>query len=239
MNVHQTPIINQIEDAVREVPGWSPLDQLFALFTLAFSSAHVGGDVLELGSWCGRSAVALGLAAQLSHQGEAHCVDLFPEKGDWYQNPDGSYSMRVVIKGRTIASYDEQTVWAEPFARDIAPLYTKHGGLFEVFSDTMRRTRLDQVVKAFRGDLQGFFEAHPKTQLRLAFLDGHHSHAAVCRDIETVTPHLLPGAWLCFDDAFSSYEGVDRAILERVIQNPEFDSAQQLTRKLFVARKRG
>ncbi|MEY4592782.1 MAG: hypothetical protein RIR18_1677, partial [Pseudomonadota bacterium] len=72
------PIFTQIEEAVKSIPGWSPLDQLMALFTLAYSSSHLPGDILELGSWCGRSAVALGMAAKLTGIGKVHCVDLFP-----------------------------------------------------------------------------------------------------------------------------------------------------------------
>ena len=51
-------------------------------------------------------------------------------------------------------------------------------------------------------------------------------------------PRLSPGGWLCFDDAFTSYEGVNRAVRERVLQSDAFDLSMQLTRKLFVARKR-
>ncbi len=87
MNTQKTAIFTQIEEAVRDVPGWSPQEQIFALFNLAYASAPLGGDVLELGSWCGRSAVGLGMAARLGG-GMAHCVDLFPNKDDWYQNSD-------------------------------------------------------------------------------------------------------------------------------------------------------
>ena len=52
-----------------------------------------------------------------------------------------------------------------------------------------------------------------------------------------ISARLVPGGWLCFDDAFSTYEGVDRAIRDLVIGKPEFDFSQQLTRKLFVARR--
>jgi hypothetical protein len=50
---------------------------------------------------------------------------------------------------------------------------------------------------------------------------------------------LLPGGWICFDDAFSSYAGVDQAITELVINSGNYQQCQQLTRKLFVARYAG
>jgi len=43
---------------------------------------------------------------------------------------------------------------------------------------------------------------------------------------------------VCFDDAFTCYEGVSRAISELIIANPSYECCQQMTRKLFVARKK-
>src|SRR5438093_633997 len=54
----------EIAKLVAETPGWSPESQLAKLFDLVCASADLGGDVLEVGSWCGLSAAVLGLAAQ-------------------------------------------------------------------------------------------------------------------------------------------------------------------------------
>ena len=48
------PIASQLEIAVKDIPGWSSIDQLMALFMLVYSSSHLQGDILELGSWFGR-----------------------------------------------------------------------------------------------------------------------------------------------------------------------------------------
>jgi hypothetical protein len=74
-------------------------------------------------------------------------------------------------------------------------------------------------------------------RLRLAFSDGDHSCDAVCQDIEIVDRYLLPGGWICFDDAFSSYDGVNQAIEEKIVESGKFRNCQQLTRKFFVAQK--
>lgn len=240
MKFQQIPVTTMIEEAVRGVPGWSPLDQLFALFSLAYSTAHLPGDIVELGSWCGRSAVALGLAAKLSGKGTVHCVDIFPARDDWYQNADGSYSCQVRIKDRTLTAYDEQTVWAEPFEKDMAPLYVRYESLFDAFMETVQRSEMTTIIQPFRGDLGMFFDEAPASfQCRVAFLDGHHGYEAVCQDIGSIEPYMVPGGWVCFDDAFTSYEGVNQAINERVIWSSSYDQCQQLTRKLFVARFTG
>ncbi len=232
------PVAARIEEMVRDVPGWSPADQLMALFGLAYMTP-VEGDIIELGSWCGRSATALGLAAQLSGDSVVHAVDLFPEKTDWRQNGDGTFSFSVTVNGRTVGAYGEQSVWAEPYYRDIAPIYEKHRGVLDVFRDTIARNGLSDVVRPYRGDLQMFAAAVPDSlRCKLAFIDGDHGYDAVVADIDAVEPFLVPGGWIAFDDAFSCYEGVDRAIVDRVIRGGRYDRCQQVTRKLFVARRK-
>lgn len=238
MNNTTKPVASQIEEAVKDIPGWSPLDQLLSLFTLAFSSAHLQGDVLELGSWCGRSAIALGLAARLTGGAKVHCVDLFPEKDDWYKNADGTYSLVLTLDGKTYGAYRDQTVWEEPFLRDIAPMYQRWNGTLDAFNFFVKRSELSDIVTPYRGDLDAFAgKKSADFRLRLAFIDGDHSFEAVCNDIETVERFLVPGGWICFDDAFSSYEGVDRAIQVKILDSGNYRSCQQLTRKFFVAQR--
>ena len=239
MQRQTTPVIKQIEDLVADIPGWSPIDQLFALFNLVYNSAGLEGDVIELGSWCGRSSAVLALAATHTRRTTVHCIDLFPEKDDWYRNSDGTYSLSVTIEGRTFAAYQEQTVWGEPFAKDIEPLYAKHNGVYEVFRDALARNGLDSVVTAHRGTLATFSDTAPSSlKCRVAFVDGDHSYGAVCEDIERIERFLVPGGWISFDDAFSHYDGVNRAITDRIINNPTYELCQQMTRKLFVARRK-
>ena len=225
-----------LETLVSDVPGFSPPDQLYTLYLLAVASSSLPGDIVEIGSWGGRSAVALGLAAQRTGDCTVHCIDLFPNRDDWYRNEDGTYSFRVNIEGKSIGAYESQRVWPEPYETIIAPLYEKYAGILEIFQGTITRTRLTRVVKPFRGTSQSFFDASPALRCRLAFIDGDHGYDAVCADIRSVQERLVPGGWICFDDAFSGYEGVDRAINDLIIANPSFNFIQQLTRKLFVAR---
>lgn len=232
------PIATQLEEAVKDIPGWSPLDQLMALFTLAYSSSHLPGDILELGSWCGRSAVALGMAAKLTGKGKVHCVDLFPAKNDWYQNTDGTYSFVVDIDGKKYRAYGDQTVWAEPFLRDIKPMYERFNGTLEAFSEAMSANELNGQVFSYRADLEGFSKKAPSDfALRLAFIDGDHSYTAIAKDIEIVERYLLSGGWICFDDAFSSYDGVNEAIQRHIIDSGKYKNCQQMTRKCFVAQR--
>lgn len=230
------PLSLEIEKLVDGVPGWSPSDQLFALFNLVYFT-EVEGDILELGSWCGRSASVLGLAALMTGSQKVYCVDLFPEKSDWHKNTDGTYSFSVSVDGCQVGAYEEQTVWAEPYERDIAPLYEKYDGIQEIFKETIARNGLTDIVVPFKGDLSYFVKHAPEgLRCKLAFVDGDHGYNAVCNDILNIERYLVPGGWICFDDAFSSYEGVNQAITDKIINNAMYERCQQLTRKFFVAR---
>lgn len=88
MNTSTNPVIGQIEKLVDGVPGWTPIDQLFSLFLLAYT-ADAEGDILELGSWCGRSASALALAASLIGDVKVHCVNLFRRRTTGARMPTG------------------------------------------------------------------------------------------------------------------------------------------------------
>ena len=231
-------ITAQLEQSVSQIPGWSPLDELFALFNLAFATAGLGGDLVEVGSWCGRTAMALGLAAKLTGNTGLHCFDLFPEKTDWRENPDGTYSIMVSTGEEVVRAYTEHTLWREPYERDVVPFYDKHGSNLEVLLEAVQRNGLTNIVSVHRGTTAILRRRVPTDfRCRLAFIDGDHSHDAVCADIRNIEPFLVAGGWLCFDDAFSCYQGVDHAIQDLILDNRKYDLCQQLTRKLFVARR--
>lgn len=233
---NKMPVSDVLKKAEIEIPGWTPFDQLLALYSLTIASNSLGGDVLEVGSWCGRSAIALGLGAHVS-SGKVHCVDLFPEKDDWFKNEDGTYSFLVNIHGFNYYGCRGQTVWSEPFHNQIMPIYDKFVGTMQWIEDSAKRFDLEDKLIPFRGDLPRFAESKADgLSLRLAFLDGEHSTEALVKDIEIVEKYILPGGWLCFDDAFTSYEDVDRSI-RNLEASGKYKCCHQITRKMFLLQR--
>ena len=89
-----------------------------------------------------------------------------------------------------------------------------------------------------QGDLKEFELKYPNSpDISLAFIDGNHSFSAVQNDIKKVEKILLKEGWICFDDAFSVYDGVDKAIELEIIQSGKYKTFQRLTRKLFIAQR--
>jgi len=228
-----------ISEKVKDIHGWSPIDQLFSLFMLTMQTKYLNGDIIEVGAWGGRSAVALGLAAREISNSKVYSIDYFPNAEDWKENSDGTFSFKTEVNGKIISGHKEQTVWKEPFENSIKPFYEEHPNLFKYFSSNIENCGLQGTVIPFKGNSNSFKEAaEKKFRCKLLYIDGEHSYESVERDIKNLKDFIVSNGVICFDDAFSGYEGVDRAIEKLIIASGEFHSFMKLTRKLFVAIKK-
>jgi len=238
MIIQRKPIIEQIEEMVKDIPGSTPIDQLYTLYLLAKSTSDIEGEFLEIGSWCGRSASVLAMAARDANVNKVVCIDLFPDKKDWFQNDDESYSFRINLgNGRCIYSQTEQTIWKEPFERLFLPIYEKNPSMLNEFLNNMKKHGFDDIILPIKGTSSDINSLNKDFfKCKFAFIDGEHGYASVCKDIKNIERYMVDGAWVCFDDAFVSFLGVSRAIEDKIINNSNYTDAQQLTRKLFAAR---
>ena len=125
------------------------------LFALAIlaHATPVSGPILEVGAWLGRS------------------------------NGDGTHSFAVEIGGNKYAGYTSQTVWDEPFQRDIAPVYSKDSNLQKQYQENIEAAGVADFVQTTRGNLQLFYDESKAGRYQLAFLDGDHSYQVVHDEI--------------------------------------------------------
>lgn len=231
------PLFDRLSTLVDQVPGWTPLDQLYTLSLLVFQHPGKVENIVEVGCWCGRSSIALALGAELRGEGKVNAVDLFPGRNDWYENEDGSFSFKVTTNSGHISAYTDQRVWREPWMESIKPVYDKFENTFEALTHFVERANLSHRVTTFKGDITSFTKAEPDLKAQLVFLDADHSYDAVSNDILHAQTILEPGGWLAFDDAFTVYEGVNQAIKDLVLNSTNFQRCQQVTRKCFIAQK--
>jgi MMP 1-O-methyltransferase len=154
--------------------GFMPPDEGLALHDAALGLS-VPGPLLEVGSYCGKSAVYLGAAAR--------------EVG------------RVLFSVDHHRGSEENQPgweWHEPDLVD--PAVGKMDTL-PWFRRTVHDAGLEGTVVAVVGDSPTVAAAWA-TPLALLFIDGGHGVEPARHDYERWTPHLVPGGRLCIHDVF-------------------------------------
>ncbi len=145
-----------------------------ALMAAALERAPFG-PCLEIGGYCGKSAVYLGSAC--AEAGEV-LFSVDHHRGSEENQPGWPY-------------FDPE-VWDERAgAVDTLPL----------FRDTLRRAGLEDTVIAIVGR-SAAIAARWRTPLSLLFIDGGHTMEHALNDYRGWTPHLMPGGLLAIHDVF-------------------------------------
>ena len=154
--------------------GFMPVDEGQALYGAALAVA-VEGPLLEVGSYCGKSALYLGAAAR--------------ERG------------RVLFSVDHHRGSEENQAgweWHEPdlVDRELGKMDT-----LPVFRRTVHDAGLEGTVVAVVGD-SPVVAASWRTPLALLFIDGGHGEEPARLDYERWTPRVAPGGTLVIHDVF-------------------------------------
>lgn len=150
-----------------------PDDEGIALYEAGLSAAR-NGPLVEIGGYCGKSAVYLGAAAKagdsLLYSVDHHRGSEENQPGEEYHDPD-----LVDQAGRV-----DSLPW---------------------FRSTIEEARLTPWVVAVVGDSATVATAWA-TPLALVFIDGGHSRRAADADYDSWEPKLMPGGLLAIHDVF-------------------------------------
>jgi predicted O-methyltransferase YrrM len=164
--------------ATHNVKGFLPTHEAAALFSVATTQARLG-PILEIGSYCGRSAVYLGAAAQVASQ-VVFSVDHHTGSEE-HQQGEG---------------YFDAEHWDGVLKRvDTLP--------------AMRRTLMccameDVVIPVVARSEK--LAAHWTTPLAMIFVDGGHSDSQAKADCLLWAKHLMPTGIMAIHDIFEKPE---------------------------------
>ena len=151
-----------------------PVEEGEALFAFA-RECPVGGPFLEIGSYCGKSAIYLGSAAR-----------------------DDGRVLFALDHHRGSEENQEGWEWHEP---DLVDPATGLLDTLPTFRSTIHRAGLEGTVIAVVGD-SPTVAAHWTTELALLFIDGGHGVEPAHRDYESWTPKIVSGGTLLIHDVF-------------------------------------
>lgn len=167
-------MIPGLPSTIGDIKGFLAEDEAQALYDHALAASRMG-PLLEIGSYCGKSTIYLGLACQQNdstvfaldhHRGsEEH------QLGEFFHDPD---------------------------------LYDENAGQMDTFREFRKNIRdaglNETVVPVVAGSEAA--ARHWQTALGMVFIDGGHSLDAALTDYRCWTPHLMRGGVLAIHDVY-------------------------------------
>lgn len=148
------------------------------LYELALKASKKG-PCLEIGSYCGKSAVYIGGACK---ENNAVLFSLDHHRGSEEQQPGQEY-------------FDPDLLNEQTGLIDTLPL----------FRHTLAVFALEDTVIPIVGRSETIGRAW-QTPLSLIFIDGSHAYESVLKDYQIWSKHLMPGGYLVFHDIFPDPE---------------------------------
>lgn len=188
------------------ISGMCDDEKIAALCEIAQHS--VRGDVVEIGSWWGKSAFVLARLARIYQIGSTLCVD--PWSADHLVQKDKG---GLVDSG--ISQYDlDETL--RVFEMNLLPYSAGDINYYRLPSlEGCKQYRDTKTAIS-----PSFGTTHYQGDIAILHIDGNHMYEAAKADIEAWAPHVANGGWIIIDDYVWPYgDGPQRAGDEFVQEN--------------------
>ncbi len=166
------------ETLIHNVKGFLDHDEGLHLYHTALTACKLG-PCLEIGSYCGKSAIYIGSACR---EKSSTLFSIDHHRGSEEQQPGEEY-------------FDPELFDYRQFQMDT----------FNVFRETLEKARIEDTVVPIvsKSDVAA---RSWKTPLGMVFIDGGHSYEAAVNDYECWAKHILPNGFLLIHDIFKNPE---------------------------------
>lgn len=184
-------------EVARETIGFMPEEEGLLLYKAGLSAADFG-PLLEIGSFCGKSAVYLGAAAEKK--------------------------MAVVFSVDHHTGSEEHQPGEEYFDPRLLDPDTGKINTLPLFQQTIVKAGLETSVVAVIGDSSAIAQRWTR-RLGMVFIDGGHSEEAALADYLGWSPHIRVGGFLAIHDVFEDPADGGQApfhVYERALASEKF-----------------
>lgn len=185
------PLISKIELAAlfrhaELIPGMCDHEKICALCEIARYAAT--GDIVEIGSWWGKSAFILAWLARCYDIGKLLCVDPWTSEGIVSKDANA-------MVDRAFAQVDAAEALIV-FEMNLLPYNSNHVNYLRMPStDGAKHYREHRrVITSSFGTTE--YSGH----ISILHIDGNHSYDSVKADIEAWGRFVIDGGWIVFDD---------------------------------------
>ncbi len=210
-DVSPRPLLSEIDVAALSryadlIPGMCDDDKIRALINIARYS--VNADIVEIGSWWGKSAYILARLAQSFGIGKLLCVD--------------PWSNAHLVQNESIVDGGSSQVDAEEaltvFQIGLLPFNANHMNYLRMTSvegATHYGSRQPISTKAF-----GTTEYTGK--IAILHIDGNHAYEAVKTDVDSWGSFVVGGGWIIFDDYVWHYGNGPQKVGDAFLESNRF-----------------
>lgn len=181
-----------------KIKGFMDEKEARALYQLALKASKKG-PILEIGSYCGKSAYVIGSACK-ENRSVLFSVD--HHRGSEEQQPGEEY-------------YDPKL-----FDKKLSRINT-----FPYLQQTLAHAGLEDVVLPVLGTSKSV-GSFWQTPLSMVFIDGGHTFEAAYTDFQTWSQHIKPDGFLVFHDVFFDPEKggqAPRQVYEAALETGRFE----------------
>jgi predicted O-methyltransferase YrrM len=199
-------------DFWRSIKGFMDEEEAKRLYLLSLEAAE-RGPVLEIGSYCGKSAYIIGSAAKKNNS-TLYSID--HHRGSEEQQPGQEY-----------------------FDRDLFDPGTQSVNTFPFFRKTLEKAGLEDIVIPVVASSEAAGKMW-QTPLSMVFIDGGHSFEASYSDYLTWACHIKPGGFLVIHDIFDDPEKggqAPRRVYEAAIFTNDYEILE-MTKTLGVLKRK-
>ena len=163
-------------ELINDTKGFMDGDEGRRLYDMALEASRMGPG-LEIGSYCGKSALYLGTAFKAN---KAVLFSIDHHRGSEEQQPGEEY-------------FDPDLLDQRSGLIDTLPLFRR----------TLQQGGLEETVVPLvcRSDVAARQWATP---LSMVFIDGGHAFETARTDMECWAPHIMPGGYLLMHDLFEN-----------------------------------
>jgi hypothetical protein len=180
------------------IPGMCDHEKIFALYEIARRSPV--GDIVEIGSWWGKSAFVLARLARCYGIGNLLCVD--PWSNEHLVQNDA-----LGLVDAEAARMDAEEALAV-FEMNLLPYSSNHINYLRMPSTMGASHYLEQQSAT----TSSFGTTTYHGRIALLHIDGNHSYAAAKADIASWSGSVMRGGWIIIDDYIWPYgDGPQRA----------------------------
>jgi len=158
----------------KRVRGYLNDDEAVELFDIARRIGSQTPQIVELGSWMGKSAVVFCAALNNRTHSNIHCVDAFEVEADRDPKVQSRYQLDVEAEAKT---------------------------QIEAFHENIRAFGNPEMVKIHKG-LTSQIVKKWDAPIDLLFIDADHEYQSVKEDFENWSRYVSKGGFVCLDDTW-------------------------------------